>query len=224
VYVGSFRIIEAVSASGLIPLADVADISTTLLEGGLAVLPTETGHMVAALATARPALLKVFAFKGRPLSNPMHVACSSLDMADEYAVLSPAARRVLGAYTPGPLTVVVPQRPTLPDDLVTLHGTVGIRVPDHPATLQVVAAVGAPLTATSLNRSGEESGPVSLASLATFDWPDAETPVVIDNAAIRHTAASTLVRFTGSDFEILREGPVTRAGIGAALAGHHVQS
>jgi L-threonylcarbamoyladenylate synthase len=218
--VGSFRIIDAVSASGLIRLADVADMAGTLLDGGLAVLPTETGHMVAALATSRPALLKAFAFKGRPLSNPMHVACSSLDMADEYAELSAEARRILGAYTPGPLTAVVPQRPVLPDDLVTLHGTVGIRIPDHPATLQVIAAVGAPLTATSLNRSGEESRPVSVASLEAFDWPDDETPVVVDNQAIRHATASTLVRFAGAEFEILREGPVSRSVIAEALAGH----
>jgi L-threonylcarbamoyladenylate synthase len=204
-------------------LADVAHIADTLLDGGLAVLPTETGHMVAALATSRPALLKAFAFKERPLSNPMHVACASLDMADEYAVLSSPARRLLGAYTPGPLTVVVPQRPTLPDDLVTLNGTVGIRIPDHPATLQVIAAVGAPLTATSLNRSGEESRPVSIASLEAYDWPEDETPVVVDNEAIRHTTASTLVRFADAEFEILREGPVSSALIGAVLAGNGSQ-
>jgi L-threonylcarbamoyladenylate synthase len=217
--VGSFRVVAPLSASGLLALADADATAARLLAGGLAVLPTETGHMVAALATSRAALLKAFAFKGRPLSNPMHVACSSLAMARRYAVLSPDARRVLGAHTPGPLTVVVPQTGELPGDLVTLAGTVGIRVPDHPATIQVVAAVGAPLTATSLNRSGEESRPVSPESLAGFDFPDPDTPVVVDNGAIRYAAASTLVRFAGGGVEIVRQGPVTRAAVEKTLAG-----
>lgn len=216
---GSYRVIRAHSASGLLRLADVGEIADRLLGGGLAVLPTETGHMVAALATARDALLKAFAFKGRPLSNPMHVACASLAMADRFADLSADARRLVGAFTPGPLTAVVPQRDTLPGDLVTLDGTVGIRVPDHPATLQVIEAVGAPLTATSLNRSGEESQPVSAASLDSFDWADDDTPVVIDNEAIRYAAASTLVRFAADGFVILREGPIDKAAIEDALAG-----
>ena len=213
---GRYRIIRARSASGLLRLADVEEIATRLLGGGLAVLPTETGHMVAALATSRDALLKAFAFKGRPLTNPMHVACSSLTMADRYSALSADARRLLGTHTPGPLTVVVPQKSALPADLVTLNGTVGIRVPDHAATLQVIEAVGAPLTATSLNRSGEESRPVSEDSLAGFDWVD-ETPVVIDNEAIRYEAASTLVRFEQDGFTILRDGPVDKAVIEETL-------
>jgi L-threonylcarbamoyladenylate synthase len=213
---GRYRIIRARSASGLLRLADVEEIATRLLGGGLAVLPTETGHMVAALATSRDALLKAFAFKGRPLTNPMHVACSSLTMADRYSSLSADARRLLGTHTPGPLTVVVPQKSALPADLVTLNGTVGIRVPDHAATLQVIEAVGAPLTATSLNRSGEESRPVTEDSLAGFDWVD-ETPVVIDNEAIRYEAASTLVRFEQDGFTILRDGPVDKAVIEETL-------
>jgi L-threonylcarbamoyladenylate synthase len=216
--VSGYRVIRARSGAGLLRLGDVRDIAARLLGGGLAVLPTETGHMVAALATSRDALLAAFAFKGRPLSNPMHVACSSLAMADRYAALTGDARRLLAAYTPGPLTVVVPQRPSLPADLVTLNGTVGIRVPDHAATLQVVEAVGAPLTATSLNRSGEESRPVSEESLAGFDWADDDTPVVIDNAAIRYEVASTLVRCEPDGFTILREGPVDKAMIEGTLS------
>jgi L-threonylcarbamoyladenylate synthase len=210
-------VVEVLADSRLLRLGDVSAIAERLLRGELAVLPTETGHMIAALATSRPALLKVFAFKNRPLTNPMHVACASLAMADEFAVLSPQARLLVATFTPGPLTVVVPQRPVLPDDLVTLDGTVGIRVPDHPATLQVIAAVGAPLTATSLNLSGEESRPLSAESLAAFDFADDDTLVVVDNEAIRHAAASTLVRIDGGKVDVLREGPVSRTEVEEAL-------
>jgi L-threonylcarbamoyladenylate synthase len=123
----------------------------------------------------------------------------------------------MGVFTPGPLTVVVPQTDALPRTLVTLDGTVGLRVPDHPATLQVVAAAGFPVTATSLNRSGEESRPVSQAVLDSLDWGDlAEVPVVADETSIRHTSASTLVRLTDG-VEVLRQGPVTADEVRAAL-------
>jgi L-threonylcarbamoyladenylate synthase len=215
--VGGYQLIQVIAESRLMRLSDVAEVVGRLRAGDLAVLPTETGHMIAAIATSRPALLKAFAVKDRPLNNPMHVACASLEMAAEFAVLSSEARRLLGTHTPGPLTVVVPQKPILPDDLVTLNGTVGIRVPNHPATLQVIAAVGVPLTATSLNRSGEESKPLSEESLNSFDWKEGVTPVVVDNEAIRHSVASTLVRMDGGRFEILREGPIGRDAIDATL-------
>ena len=90
-------------------------------------------------------------------------------------------------------------------------------MPDHPATLQVVAAAGFPVTATSLNRSGEESRPVSQAVLDSLDWGDlAEVPVVADETSIRHTSASTLVRLTDG-VEVLRQGPVTADEVRAAL-------
>jgi len=208
------------SPSGLLRLGDAEDVARTLAAGGLAVLPTETGYMLAAAATIEAAVLRVFKAKRRPLDQPMHVACASLAMAERYAVLTPEARRVAGAFTPGPLTVVVEQTAALPDRLVTHQGTVGIRVPDHPATLQVISLVGIPVTATSLNRSGEESRPVDADVLAQLDWePGEEVPVVVDHSAIRHTLASTLVRLDGPDGpRVLREGPVTAAQVSELLA------
>ncbi|GIF64240.1 hypothetical protein Ais01nite_22750 [Asanoa ishikariensis] len=203
------------SASGLLRLADAEDVAAVLAGGGLAVLPTETGYMLAAAATIESAVLQVFRAKRRDLAHPMHIACASLEMAAHFAVLTPDARKVIGAFTPGPLTVVVEQSSELPDRLVTHEGTVGIRVPDHPATLQVIAAAGVPVTATSLNPSGAESRPVDADVLAELDWStDQEVPVVVDHGAIRHTLASTLVALTGPDGpRVLREGPVSAAQV-----------
>jgi L-threonylcarbamoyladenylate synthase len=216
--VTTFRWLSPVSPSGLLRLGDAASVAEVLAKGGLAVLPTETGYLLAAAATSEEALLRAFRVKERDLAHPMHVAVASIEMAERYAVLSPAARLIMGAFTPGPLTVVVPQTDALPRTLVTLDGTVGLRVPDHPATLQVVVAAGFPVTATSLNRSGEESRPVSQAVLDSLDWGDlAEVPVVADETSIRHASASTLVRLTDG-VEVLRQGPVTADEVEALLA------
>jgi L-threonylcarbamoyladenylate synthase len=201
-------------ASGLLSLADAGRVADGLRAGGLAVLPTETGYLLAALATSEDAVLAAFAVKDRPLSNVMHVACSSLEMAASIAQLPAPARRLLGELTPGPLTVVVRQTNRLPDRLVTLDGTVGIRVPDHPATLQVIAEVGAPVTATSLNRTGEPPSGIDRHALELLSWPPkGVVSVVEDDRSIAYALPSTLVRVTGPTLEILRPGPIAEEAL-----------
>lgn len=198
------------SRSGTLSLAEVAKVADSLKRGSLAILPTETGYMLAAPATSSGAVKDAFTVKGRPAAAVMHVACASMDMAQTVGVLTTRATRLLGAFTPGPLSVIVGKTDLLPDDLVTVNGTVGIRVPDHPATLQVISAVGAPLTATSLNSSGSQLPSVEEASLRTLDWPEGdEIYIVRDDDAIAYSSASTLVRITGESIEILRPGPVS---------------
>jgi L-threonylcarbamoyladenylate synthase len=208
------------SASGTMRLSDVRTVAEVLGRGGLAVLPTETGYMLAAVATDVAAVERVFAAKKRSLDHPMHVACSSLAMAERFAELTPDAARVLGALTPGPVTVVVRQSPLLPDRLVTLNGTVGIRVPDHPATLQVIAEVGAPLTATSVNESGSAYRAPDDEVLAGLAWAEDGVVCVVDAGdSTPFGLPSTLVRMTGDTAEILRQGPVDAATIQAACRG-----
>ena len=209
-----FEFIRPHSASGLLTLSEVARISDRLRGGSVAVLPTETGYMLAAVATSIPAIERAFAVKSRDPAHVMHVACASLEMAARIGELTPIALRLLGAFTPGPLSVIVSKTPVLPDRLVTVNGTVGIRVPDHPATLQVIREVAAPLTATSLNVSGAAAAPVRKLELDTLNWPaDQQIYIVEDDDAIRFGTGSTLVRLTGPDIEILRPGPVRESDL-----------
>ena len=202
--------------SALLPLRLVTEIVAALRGGGLAVLPTETGHL---LASSIGAAGKAFAAKQRSASNPMHVACSSMEMAAGYGRLDSRARVLLGEFTPGPLSVVVPAVTGLEDPHVTLNGTIGLRIPDHPATLQVISAFGEPVTATSFNRSGQETAPVDRAALEAFDWcGEAVVHAVVDSDAIRCALPSTLVRLTGPEFEVLRAGPVSAQQIADVLA------
>jgi L-threonylcarbamoyladenylate synthase len=127
---------------------------------------------------------------------------------------------LLGALTPGPCTIVALKTPLLPDSLVSLNGTVGIRVPDHPATLQVIAEVDAPLTATSVNESGTAYRAPDEAVLAGLAWPVGQTVCVLDAGdTTPYSSASTLVRTTGAEPEILRAGPITAEQIKRVLAG-----
>src|SRR5260370_14634043 len=165
--------------------------------------------MLAAVATSTSAVERAFAVKSRDQAHVMHVACAGVEMAASIGELTPLALRLLGAFTPGPVSVIVPKTPMLADRLVTIDGTVGIRVPDHPATLQVIREVAAPLTATSLNVSGSPSAPVRKLDRQTLNWPADETIYIVDDdESIRYSSGSTLVRLTGRQIEILPAGPV----------------
>lgn len=202
--------LDDLSSSGTLRLGALDRVVSVLLGGGLAVLPTETGYMLAAVATDVAAVTRVFVAKGRSLDHPMHVACASLGMASRYASLTPMGVALLGALTPGPCTVVAAATSLLPDRLVTLNGTVGIRVPDHPATLQVVAAVDLPLTATSVNESGTAYRAPTPEVLAGLRWPGDQAVCVLDAGdTTPYGLASTLVLTTGGAPQILRQGPVT---------------
>ncbi len=209
-----FKHVRPFSATGLLKLDDVGQIADSLKQGSLAVLPTETGYMLAALATSIPAIELAFTAKGRAAAKVMHVACGSLAMAETVGELNQLALRLLGEFTPGPVTVVVNKTPLLPDTLVALDGSVGIRVPDHPATLQVINEVGSPLTATSLNVSGAGSPSSGRLEMRFMEWPDDEVVYVVeDDDRIVYDAPSTLIRLTGEDIEILRPGPVSESVI-----------
>lgn len=213
-----FVYVKPRSRRGTLALSDVTRIADSLKLGSLAVLPTETGYMLAAMATSEDAVKRAFAVKERATSAVMHVACSSLEMAGEAGILTDRATRLLGEFTPGPLSVIVGQTDLLPDGLVTVNGTVGIRVPDHPGTLQIINAVGIPLTATSLNSSGSRLPAIDETSLRTLNWPERGTVYVVqDDNAIAYDSASTLIRITGESLEVLRPGPIPESELNRVL-------
>jgi L-threonylcarbamoyladenylate synthase len=202
--------------SGMLTWSNAATVADSLKQGALAVLPTETGYMLAALATSPDAIKNAFAVKGRANTAVMHVACGSLEMARTVGILTDQATRLLEGFTPGPVSVIVNQTDLLADGegLVTLNGTVGLRIPDHAGTLQVINTLGMPVTATSLNPSGSKLPSVDEAALRSMTWPEHETIYVVqDDDAIVYNSASTLVRLTNQSIEILRPGPVSEAEI-----------
>lgn len=211
-----FIYVKPHSRTGMLTWSEVAKIADSLKQGALAVLPTETGYMLAALATSADAVKAAFAVKGRAESAVMHVACASLEMAGAVGILTEHAIRILGQLTPGPVSVIVKSTGFLSDSesMVTLNGTVGLRIPDHAGTLQVINAVGLPLTATSLNSSGSRLVSVDEAVLRTMDWPEHDVVYVVrDDDAIAYSDSSTLVRVSNNSIEILREGPLSESEI-----------
>jgi L-threonylcarbamoyladenylate synthase len=204
---------------GHLSLAQVDEAVAILRHDGLAVLPTETGYMLAARVRSDVATAKVRATKGRTADKAMHVACSTRAMVSSVAEPSTWAWRAMACWLPGPVSVVVPATGELSPDVV-LNGTVGIRMPDAAAVLQIVTALGEPITATSLNRSG--TTPPGLGEPLTLSddlaWPDEPVAVVRDDLVRVYDRPSTLVRILDREVEELRPGPVAVSAIRESIS------
>src|SRR5579871_5043950 len=107
--------------------------------GGLVAFPTETVYGLGANALDAAAVAKIFELKGRPSTSPLIVHVSSIEMARRYVTEWPAkAQELAERYWPGPLTMVLPKSPDIPDIVTAGLPTVGIRVPAHPLALQLI--------------------------------------------------------------------------------------
>jgi L-threonylcarbamoyladenylate synthase len=138
--------------------AAIARAAMVLRHGGLVAFPTETVYGLGADARSAPAVARIFAAKGRPATNPLivHVpdAAAARELAREWPV---AARRLAERFWPGPLTLVLPRTPQIPDVVTAGGPTVALRVPAHPVALALLRASGLPLAAPSANRSTQLS-------------------------------------------------------------------
>jgi L-threonylcarbamoyladenylate synthase len=134
----------------------IREAVAALLAGEVVCVPTESSYGLAADSRSAAALARVTALKGgRPADSPFPLIAGAIEDARALARVWPAvAERLAGEHWPGPLTLVVPARDGLPAELVSAGG-VGVRVSSHPVAGALARALGAPITATSANRSGQ---------------------------------------------------------------------
>jgi L-threonylcarbamoyladenylate synthase len=139
----------------------VEEAAALLQDGELVGIPTETVYGLAAMARRPLALRQVFARKGRPVDHPLIVHLPDAAALEAWARPGPAARALadaLGrAFWPGPLTLVLPRAPGVPDELTGGRDTVAVRIPAHPLAQALLRALGDGLAAPSANRFGRVS-------------------------------------------------------------------
>jgi L-threonylcarbamoyladenylate synthase len=184
--------------------ASIVRLVGFLREGRVVAFPTDTVYGLAALASHAGAVRRVFEIKGRALSQPLILMVPEVVQVSDLAEVGERERAYMDRWWPGPLTLVMRAKPHLGPPLTGSDPpSVGVRIPDHPAALALLRAVGAPLATTSANRSG---------------LPDAMTPLeaarlgglaaVLDGGRARGGVPSTLLDLSGLEPRILREGSI----------------
>jgi L-threonylcarbamoyladenylate synthase len=201
--------------------AGVAEAAALIRAGGCVAVPTETVYGLAADATDATAVAGIYAAKGRPSFNPLIVHVPDLAAAEALAEFPAAARALAARFWPGPLTLVLPHRGTLPAIVTAGLPTVALRVPGHPAMQALLAACGRPLAAPSANASGTISPTRAAHVLKSLGG---RIPLILDAGPTALGLESTIVA-VGADggLRLLRPGPVD-LGIGPAGAGAAIEA
>lgn len=203
--------------------ADAAGLrraAALIKRGALAAFPTETVYGLGASAFDPAAAAKIFEAKGRPHFDPLIVHISDLRQFRSVAAEVPAAAALLARrFWPGPLTLVLKKRPSVPDIVTSGLPTVAVRMPAHPVAERLIKLAG-PLAAPSANRFGRLS-PTTAAHVLRQLGPRGVT--VLDGGPASHGIESTIVAFERGKPVILRRGALPDSEIAAACGLRRVR-
>ena len=184
--------------------------------GGLVALPTETVYGLGANALDREAVERIFEAKSRPKWDPIIVHVASQAMLDELVEEVPeAARRLMEAFWPGPLTLLLKRTRAVPDAVTAGRPLVGVRMPAHPMALALIRLAGVPVAAPSANRFGHVS---PTTAQHVLDDLDGRIDAVLDAGPTTRGVESTVLDPATSPMTIYRPGAVTAEQI-AEIAG-----
>lgn len=188
------------------PEARVLDDAAAVLRGGgLVAFPTETFYGLGAAALDRGAVRRIFELKGRPETKPLLVLVDSLVMAQRVGDFGPKACALAARHWPGALTLVVPARAGVPEEVTAGTGTIGVRVSVHAVARGLVGALGAPVTAPSANASG--GAPATTASDVLAYFED-RIDLVLDGGPTPGGEPSTVLDTTVEPPRVVRQGAV----------------
>ena len=183
--------------------------------------PTETVYGLGANALDPAAVEKIYAAKGRPASSPLIVHVNSIEMARALAQEWPEkAERLAQRFWPGPLTLVLPKRQHVPDNLTAGLDTVGIRIPSNGIALALIREVGLPIAAPSANRFSELSP--TTAEHVRVGMGD-RVAMVLDGGRTTVGIESTVLSLAGPEAILLRPGMISQAEIEEVIGAVRVE-
>jgi L-threonylcarbamoyladenylate synthase len=203
---------EHLFAGGDEAVKEIARAARILRDGGTVAFPTETVYGLGANALDATAVAKIFAAKERPGWDPLIVHVSDSEMMTRVACVpmefSARVGKLIEAFWPGPLTLLLPRTDEVPDAVTAGRPLVGVRMPGHPVARELIQAAGVPVAAPSANRFGRTS-PTTAAHV--LEDLDGRIDAVLDGGATRVGIESTVLDALQTPMVIYRPGAVTAA-------------
>jgi len=193
--------------------AAAARAAAVIAAGGIVVYPTDTLYGIGVNALDADAVRRAKRLKGRDTKKPFSIMAPSIEAIAWHADLTPVAAELAHRFFPGKLTLVLPAKASLPEE-VTLNGAIGVRIPDDVFSRSLAMMSEYPVTATSANLAGA-SVPATIPEIIRHFGPKiAEIDLFIDDGPRAGDTPSTVVADMGGILRILREGALTREVLG----------
>lgn len=177
-----------------------------LRRGGLVAFPTETVYGLGGIATSEGAANAIYKAKGRPSDNPLIIHIATPSEAEAYAVTNDTYYRLAEKFMPGPLTVILKKKDTIPYSVTGGLDTVAVRCPSHPVARALIEKTGVPIAAPSANRSGRPS-PTTAAHVA--EDLTGRVEMILDGGACEVGLESTIIALDDDKGVLLRPGAIT---------------
>ena len=189
----------------------IANAAAIVSRGGVIAYPTETIYGLGVDATNEQAIRRIFEIKGRNFNNPVSVIIGDIQgVFPLVRNVTDAARKLMDAFWPGPLTIVFDAADWVSPLLTANTGKIGIRLSSHEAARKIALKTGRPLTATSANLSGK---PECADAGTVVDQIGDRIDAVIDLGKKGATLGSTIIDATAEKLIILRAGVITREAV-----------
>jgi L-threonylcarbamoyladenylate synthase len=184
----------------------VSEAAQKIRTGEVVAFPTETVYGLGANAFDQHAVEKIFALKGRPKTSPLIVHVSSVEMAQEVvAEWPPMANELAARWWPGPLSLVLPKKPSIPEVVTAGLPTVGVRVPANPTALALIREAQVPIAAPSANLFTGLSATTAAHVRQAFG----DRVAVLDGGPCTVGIESTVVAIEGNELRLLRPGMIS---------------
>ena len=184
----------------------IAKAAAILREGGLVAFPTETVYGLGGDATNASVAQKIYAAKGRPSDNPLIIHIADPADAERYAVTDEIYYRLAAAFMPGPLTVILPKKDTVPREVTGGLDTVAVRCPSHPIARALIHAADVAIAAPSANLSGSPSPTCGAHVIADLSG---RIDAIVDGGESEIGLESTIIQMRGDTAVLLRPGAIT---------------
>lgn len=180
---------------------------STVQRGGVVAFPTDTVYGIGASLRHPAALARIYDIKGRAQDKPIPILISRADVIAELVDdADPDLVALAHRFWPGPLTVILRAKESLPAEVKAPDGTCGVRIPNHSVPLAIAQANGGAIATTSANRSGE---PAATQAAAIRESLGDELDLILDGGIAPGSVASTVIRREGDTISVIREGSVS---------------